>query len=221
MKLLNRDIKLVIFDLDGTLIDSTAIWAKIDEEFFARRNRPLPPTYGAEIAHVGLKKGAEITIAKYCPGEKEEDIIAEWKYLSYEQYAYHIPLKPYAKELLDALKEKGVKLAVATANSKDLYEPCLKRLQILDDFDFIIDVNRTKEGKNSSEIYDLAAKEMGVPKENVAIFEDLMEAMRTAFSAGYLTFGVFDPGTTKDEERNKTHCHRFLHSLKEALDIIE
>ena len=79
MKLLNRDIKLAIFDLDGTLIDSTSLWSEIDRDFFLRRGMEIPPHYNEEIAHVGLDKAAYITRTKYFPNEKEEDIIQEWK----------------------------------------------------------------------------------------------------------------------------------------------
>ena len=53
-----------VFDLDGTLIDSMRIWQEVDEEFFARRNMPVPEHYQAEIAHLGFRASAEFTVAK-------------------------------------------------------------------------------------------------------------------------------------------------------------
>ena len=61
MKILNSEIKAVIFDMDGTLIDSTGLWHEIDKKFFAKRNMELPKDYAQKIVHLGLKKAAALT----------------------------------------------------------------------------------------------------------------------------------------------------------------
>ncbi len=221
MKLLNRDIYLAIFDLDGTLIDSTSLWSEIDRNFFLRRGMEIPPHYNEEIAHVGLDKAANITRTKYFPNEKEEDIIKEWKDMSLKAYQNDIPLKEHGDELLKLLKEKGVKLAIATANSKELYEPCLKRLGVWDYFDFVIDVNSTKEGKNSSEIYDMASSKFNLKSENVVIFEDLYEAIMTSYNANYLTIAMYDKHSIRNVEIIKDKSHLFIENFQEVIDEIK
>ena len=123
MKVFNKDIKLVIFDLDGTLIDSTSLWGDIDKAFFERRGKEVPDTYSKEIAHLGLSAAAKYTRDNYFPNENIKDMMDEWTELSIEAYAKHIPLKEGAKELLELLKTNGVIITLATANSKELYEP--------------------------------------------------------------------------------------------------
>ena len=210
MKLLDRDIKLAIFDLDGTLIVSTGVWADVDKSFFSKRGMDVPKNYQKEIAHIGLKEAAKITKEKYCPNENIEDIIEEWKEMVIEEYRDKIGLKEGAKELLDKLISLGVHLALATANNKDLYEPCLKRLEIYDYFDFIIDVNSTKEGKNSSEIYDKVSEHFNLSRENVMVIEDLPQALNTAYNAGYLTIGIYDPSTSKSDKEMEKICHLYV-----------
>ena len=209
MKFQNRDIKLAIFDLDGTLIGSTSVWADVDTKFFKKRGMDVPDGYGRAIAHLGLDKAAKYTKETYFPDENEEDIIQEWVDMVKEEYLATIKLKPYAKEVLELLISKGVHLAVATANSKDLYEPCLKRLGIYDLFEFVIDVGSTKEGKNSSEIYDRISEHFGVSKENTMVVEDLPQALKTAYAAGYLSVGIYDESTSKKDDYMRSICHLY------------
>lgn len=221
MKLLNREIKLAIFDLDGTLINSTSLWADIDKEFFARRNMEVPEKYAKEIAHLGLKKAAEITKKLYCPNENEEDIIAEWNYYAQKAYEEDITIKDHALELIKKLKSFGVYIALATANSKELYLPCIKRLGIDKYLDYLIDVNSCKSGKNTTEIYDRATEHFHLENKDVVIFEDLLEPIKVAVSGGYLVIGVYDPHSISNIEEHKKHPHLFIRSFKEIIDLME
>ena len=90
MKLLTRQINAIIFDLDGTLLDSSGIWGDIDKEFFHKRGMEIPPSYGEEIAHIGLDEAAVLTAKKYCIGENPEDILNEWREGSKKQYEEEI-----------------------------------------------------------------------------------------------------------------------------------
>lgn len=222
VKLLGKDIKLAIFDLDGTLIDSTSIWANIDTIFFGRRNLIIPPKYGEEIAHIGLENAAKLTKNKYLPNENEEDILNEWKELSFEQYKSTIPLKENAKELLELLKKKGVHIALATANSKEIYEVCMHRLDILKYFDFVIDVNSFKEGKNSPAIYDSIVNRFNVKNSETIIFEDMIIPIKTAFKAGYNVIGVYDIHSSKNkDEEIKNNTFLFIKNFDEIIKLID
>lgn len=220
-KILNHDIELVIFDMDGTLIDSTSIWHKIDEDFFAKRGiYKVPKEYADDIVHMGLQQGAQMTIDRY--GFKDdtvEGIIKEWQDASFHQYAEIIPLKEGAIELLEYYKSKGVILALATANAKPLYEPCLKRLKIDKYFDYIIDVDIVRIGKSSPKIFDHIIDKYGVKRENAMVLEDSIVGIQTAYKAGYLTISVYDESTEKLEAEKIKHSHRYIRSLKELLEL--
>ena len=210
MNLAGRDIQLAIFDLDGTLLDSTGVWDEIDRDFFAKRNMRVPVNYGRTIVHMGLEKGAEWTRDNFCPDEKPEDILAEWRAASKKAYEEDISLKVDCTDVLELFLAHDVHLSAATANSEDLYLPCLKRLQILDYFENVVDVNSVKEGKSSSKIYDEITAKYGLSKENVIVFEDSLAAMATAHDAGYLTVGVFDEKSNKGAINCEDKCDLFI-----------
>lgn len=221
MRLVGREIELVIFDLDGTLIESTSLWTDVDRKFFARRNMTTPPNYGKEIAHLGLLNAARLTREKYLPNEREEDIINEWHQLALEAYRFHIPLKENVVELLELLKSLDVRIALATANNRDLYDPCLRRLDIKKYFEVIMDVNSCKSGKNSPEIYDKISNLFSLDRDQVAVIEDMLTALKTAFDNGYTAIGIYDKNSVINVEDNKNNSHIFIENYRELIEIIK
>ena len=217
MRINNKEIKAVIFDLDGTLLDSSNVWEKIDKAFFNKRGMDVPPTYVEDIAHIGLKEAAIYTKTTYGFKDSIEEIMEEWRQASIDQYLYKVPLKENAYELLSYLKSKGIKLAVATANDRNLYEPCLKRLNIFDFFDYIADVDHVGAGKNSVKLYDHVANKLNEKRENIAIFEDISVGLKTAYENGFISVAVYDDHSKKEDETKRKYSHLFIYNFNELL----
>jgi HAD superfamily hydrolase (TIGR01509 family) len=221
MQFLGKNIKLVILDLDGTLIASTSLWDEVDKLFFARHGKPLPPHYGKEVAAMGLAKGATYTKETFFPFLSEEEILKEWNDLAKEEYEEKIPLKEGGLELLDYLSSQGVLMAVATTNSPELYLPCLKRLGIDKYFSRILDAKDVPTGKTTSKMYDLLVEHYGVSPDETLVIEDSFTPLTIAHEAGYRTIGVYDPHTTKDIESHKEKADRFAMSLDEVFSFLK
>lgn len=221
MKLLNHDIKAVIFDMDGTLIDSTSIWHDIDKAFFTKRNMELPSDYAQHIVHLGLSQAAVYTKETYHLSESTEDIMKEWHDMSLDMYKYHVPLKEGALELLKFLKENNIKMAIATANDEPLYKPCIERLGIGDYFDEIADVNNAKEGKQSAKIYLDLADKLGSTPQNTLVLEDMPTCIKTAFKSGFLTVAVYDNASKEYDQIKKDNSLLFIHDFYELLEVLK
>ena len=217
MKFLGKETKLVIFDLDGTLIASTSLWSDVDHAFFSKRKMEIPPGYGRAIAHLGLSKAAEYTVKNYFPNEKEEDIMKEWNDLALKEYKYNIPLKENAKEILELFYNNKVIIALATANSKELYEPCLERLGIKKYLSLVVDVNQFSNGKDSPEIYDYIVNHFKVNKKETVVFEDMLTPIITAYNAGYNVVAVYDEHSHINEKEAIEHSNIYIKSFKELL----
>ena len=221
MKILNREIAAVIFDMDGTLIDSTGLWHEIDKKFFSRRNMKLPKDYAQKIVHLGLTKAAELTKELYGVKESPEEIILEWRQMAIDMYRDEVQLKDGAIELLELFKKNGLKLSIATANDEELYMPCVKRLGIGKYFDFIADVNSSKEGKNSAKIYLDLAKDMASKPENTLVLEDMPTCIKTAFDNGFITIAVYDEASKNYDDQKRKYSHLFVNSLKELKNVLK
>lgn len=219
MKIADKEIKGIIFDLDGTLIDSCTAWHDVDIMFFKKRNMVLPDDYADAIGHIGLDKAATYTINRFNLNEKKEDIIKEWKEDVLSLYAHEIPLKPHVKEFLELLKEKGIPFCAATANDADCYSQCLINNGIYHLFDFILEVNDYKDGKDKPTIYLAAQKKLGVNVNECCVFEDLLMALNTAKNAGFITAGVYDK-TNKEEDKKKEISDFYIKDFNEIIKLI-
>ena len=173
-----NEIKSVIFDMDGTLIDSTGIWHEIDIKFFAKRGMELPKDYAQHIVHLGLRQAAKYTKETYNLEESIQDIINEWHAMSFEMYQKYVPLKEGALELLNYFKEHNIIMSIATANDEELYMPCLaKRMDTLPENTLVLEDMPTcvktayKNNFITIAVYDESSKDYDlVKKENSHLF---------------------------------------------------
>ena len=211
-------IDSVIFDMDGTLIDSTGLWHEIDKKFFARRGMELPSDYAQNIVHLGLTQAAKFTKEHYGIKESEQEIMDEWHQMSIDMYRNDVELKEGAIELLEFFKKHNIPMAIATANDDTLYMPCIERLGIGKYFVHIADVNNVKEGKQSAKIYEYLAGKMSTKKENTLVVEDMPTCIKTAFSNGFITVAVFDEASKDYNEEKKNNSHLFINGFKDLIE---
>ena len=174
------DFNAAIFDLDGTILDSMDVWEHIDIQFLKKRNLPVPENYVTEICARSFEEAAQYTI----------DLLGLQE--TVEEYSNHVGLLPHALDYLLRLKEHGIKLAVATGLPEKLYIPCLKNNSILELFDALCSTDEVQRGKEYSDVFELAARKLGVAPEHCIVFDDVLPAIKSAKAARMLAGGIYD-----------------------------
>ncbi len=203
MNINGLEIKCIIFDLDGTLLNSNGVWKEVDSNFFLKRGMEVPLGYGKKISAMGLTTAATFTKNTYNIEESEEEIIQEWLDAVQEKYEHDVRLKSHVKEYLDYLKGFNIPLCVATANSKECYEPCLINNGIYHYFDHIVDVKKYKEGKTSPSIFLDISKKYNLDPKDILVFEDTLSVIEICKNASFNVVAVYDEGCLLEDEKVK------------------
>lgn len=209
--------KGVIFDLDGTILDSMDIWKEIDVKFLGRRGLEVPDDYFRNIAPLGFDGAAAYTIERFGFPETPEQIIEEWYQMAVDAYAKEVELKPFAKEYLLFLKGQGVKLGIATSCETQMFLPALERNGILGLFESYTTVREVPRGKEFPDIYERQAEKMGLLPGECAVFEDILKAVQGANAGGFYTVGVFDLHSAYEWGEIKKQANKFIYSYEELI----
>lgn len=203
MHLGNTDISGVIFDMDGTLLDSMTEWKltadkllggfgitpdKEDYEHFMKT-----PAY--EVGRY-LVSRYSFSITADMVAEEIDNLIAE-AYMNFIQPKLHIP------ELLEYFSNKGIKMAVATASGRQLAESAFNRTGIMQYFEGIISCADIGKGKTEPDVYYKAMELLELNLHNTAVMEDAYYAVCTAKKAGFFVIGIYDDLMCEDKEKIK------------------
>ncbi|MGE4354070.1 MAG: HAD family hydrolase [Oscillospiraceae bacterium] len=185
-------IKAAIFDLDGTVLDSMAVWNALDSNFL--RSLGLAPKPGLQEAVMALtlRQSAAYFRKEYGVPLTEHEIINRIHDEIRKAYENDIPLKPGADRALKYLQHIGLPMAVATATEKHLAEAALRRLGILSFFSGIFTCEMVGKGKSDPDVYLAASAFLGFSRHETLVFEDAPFAAKTAFDAGFKVAVVHD-----------------------------
>ena len=149
--------------------------------------------------------------------ESVEEIMNEWNSQALREYKENVVLKPFVKEYLRELKDRGYKIGLATAALHDYYIPVLEREGVLDCFDVFTDTRDDARDKNFPDIYLLCAEKLGSNSANSIVFEDVLKGVKSSVSAGFNTTAVYDNQPENQWEIIKNTANRHIMDFSELL----
>lgn len=195
--------KAVIFDLDGTLVDSMWMWKAIDIEYLGKFGISLPPTLQKDIEGMSFSETAVYFKETFQIPDSLEEIKETWNRMAYEKYTKEVPLKTGVKEFLDYCKKNGIKLGIATSNSRELVDTTLEALNIREYFDCVMTACEVAKGKPAPDIYLAVADEIGVESGECLVFEDIEMGILAGKNAGMEVCAVEDEFSMNQMEKKK------------------
>lgn len=188
-------MKKLIFDVDGTILDSMHIWIEPQNELFAK--------YGFSINDLSKEDKGKIealsfeAMCQYIADEiakdmSYEEVVDHFDDIIYTAYKDELIAKPGNLEILKKLKDAGFSMSVASSTSFRYLEMALKRLGIFDYFDFFATPDLLDMKKSDPEYWQYSIKKHGVGPSECVLFDDALYAIKAAKKEGIITVGLED-----------------------------
>jgi len=200
-------IKGAIFDMDGTIIDSLMfwdyLWRRIGEKYMD--DADFKPSEEINKKVRTMVYDDAMAYFKDCynvPVDMDEFISFASSGIS-KFYKDVARVKPGTDKLLASLKEKNIKLCLASATAMAEVKYALACHDLLKYFDLVLSCADIGVGKDKPDIYIKARCLMDLPQEEVCVFEDSYVALETAKKAGFQTVGIFDRYNFEQERLKK------------------
>lgn len=216
MKLKHK--KAVIFDLDGTLVDSMWMWKTIDVEYLSRFGLECPENLQKEIEGMSFSETAAYFKERFKLEVSLEEIKEAWIQMSLEKYQKEVTLKPGAGAFLDYIKEHGMSAGIATSNGKAMVDAVLDALNIRRYFQVVATACEVAAGKPAPDIYLNVAGRLKVRPDECVVFEDIPAGIRAGKRAGMTVFAVEDAFSLDMKEEKEQLADYYIRDYYELLD---
>jgi HAD superfamily hydrolase (TIGR01509 family) len=180
----------VLFDMDGTLVDSEKVWEIALHELAARAGGTLSPA--ARHAMIGGSMASSMQIFRDDLGQPDRPEEPDVRWLTdrvHELFGKGLIWRPGAAELLRAVKLSGMPTALVTSTGRKLAEVALQTLG-RENFDVVVCGDEVALPKPDPEPYRTAAKLLGVPIEECVAIEDSPTGVASALASGAVVLAV-------------------------------
>lgn len=185
-------LKAVLFDHDGTLVDSEGVHWQLWQEVLKQYAIELPESeYKARFAGVPTPVNAIELVARHAldispAALSQQKIEATRMYLSRQAY----PLMPHALETIRFFREQGAKLAVVTGAGREAINSTLQAHGLTDSFSVVVTCDDVRNNKPAPDCYLLALERLGIAAAEAVALEDTEHGVHAAVAAGVACCGV-------------------------------
>lgn len=214
-----QPIQAILFDMDGTLVDSERVgqkaWAATADEMGIDIPEGLVRSFIGRPSH-----SCRAMLAEHLGGDVDlADRVFDLHIELFLRFVEtDLELKPGAIEALEALKEAGYPLAIATSTARVRAVPRLERFDMLKYFDSVTCGDEIENGKPAPDIFIESARRLGVDPAACAVIEDSHNGVRSGYAAGAQVFMV--PDLMAPTPEIESLCAAVLPSLHELPEAI-
>lgn len=212
-----KNTDAVIFDLDGSLVDSMWLWRAIDIEYLGKFGVSLPEDLQARIEGMSFHETAVYFKENFPIADSLEQIKETWNRMAWDKYANEVPLKPGIPEFLALCRKRGIRLGIATSNSRELVTNVVNVHHIQDSFSCIMTGCDVQKGKPAPDIYLAVADKLGTAPGRCLVFEDIVPGILAGKAAGMRVCAVEDAYSASSRDKKKELADYYIESYHELV----
>lgn len=203
--------KAVIFDLDGSLVDSMWIWPEVDIQYMKKYDLRAPMNFHKAVEGMSYTETAQYFLDTF-PSLRctLDDVRREWMEMTIDLYQTKVPLKRGAREFLERMRSMGVLMGIATSNARELVDATLKSLHIQDYFASVRTSCEVSAGKPAPDVYLKVAEDLRVSPGSCLVFEDVPRGIEAGKNAGMTVCAVEDEFSKPDEREKRQLADYFI-----------
>ncbi len=208
----------VLFDVDGTLVDSMGIWREVDLIYLSRYGIEMPENLPDILSGLSISQTADYFREVLGVNEPNEKMLADWNELAYEQYRYHILPKAGALPFVKEIHKRGIRMAVGTSNTRKLAETIMQRVGFSEYIPVMITGEDVVIGKPDPYIYLEAARRIGADPSACIVFEDITEGLLAGKRAGMQTCAIWDLHSEADDAQKREIADFYIQDFQDIFD---
>ncbi|MCI8637923.1 MAG: HAD family phosphatase [Coprococcus sp.] len=214
-----KNIDAILFDMDGTLVDSMWVWSSVDEDYIEKYNLTVPEDFLQQMEGKSFTETAQyyLDVFPTIPLTLEE-LKKEWCEMALDKYIHDVQMKDGAEQFIRRAHGLGIRLGIATSNDRTLAQQTLEARGISQFFDVISTSCEVKKGKPAPDVYLEAAKRLGVAPEKCLVFEDVPMGILAGKNAGMKVCAVDDDFSRCQEARKKELADYYICSYDEIFE---
>ncbi|MBQ8093134.1 MAG: HAD family phosphatase [Clostridia bacterium] len=214
-----RSIQNVIFDMDGTLVDTETLYNRFWVEAGRHFGYPMEPRHALMLRSLSPEYAEPLMKREVSP-DFDFFKVREYRRKIMEVYVdeHGLVPKPHMEECLRRLHDAGMKIALATATPEWRARKYLERLGVIQYFDAIATADMVKRGKPAPDIYLLAMEKLRCTPDSAAAIEDSPTGIRSAWQSG--ASPVMIPDIDQPDGETRRMCKIILPSLHELAELL-
>ncbi len=219
-------IEGIIFDMDGTLLDSMWIWPSIDDDYLDKYNLTKPEHFHEAMEGMSYSEVAQYFLDTFpqlaCT---RQEVMDEWILMAREKYCTQVEMKDGVYSFICQMRRQGKKIGIATSNARELTEEALRALEIADLFDVVRTAGEAGAGKPAPDVYLMVAGEMNLSPDRCLVFEDVPMGILAGKNAGMRVCAVEDdfsrPQIRKKRELADYYIQDYYDIQNETYEVLE
>ena len=207
------NLKALIFDMDGLMVDTERLYVQVQNEMLGR---PVPASIVEKMMGQKPIDSISILIKEMGLSDSPEAMLSKRTQLLLDLMRNDLQAMPGLYELIREFQGR-VPLAIGTGSSQEILNIVLQRLDLNKTFEVLQTSDDVTQGKPHPEIYEKTVSRLGIPARDIVVLEDSANGIKAARAAGCIALAVPSEYTRGQDFSGAHQILRDLYEVREFL----